>query len=189
MPTTPKTPYLVNVRDLVHRPGEQRVRDLTISVPERLGEGMARVEAGAELDLALRLESVHEGILATGTVATIADAECGRCLRELTLDVEVEFQELFAYSLQDGLDYEIQDDHVDLEPVIRDAVILSLPFQPVCPEGCDPAELGEGISLVLSDETPEPRLDPRWAALASLADGDGGAEDTASADSKNEDRK
>lgn len=168
----PSTPYTVPVRDLMHRPGEQRARELTIDVPERMGEGLAFVAAGAELDIALRLESVHEGILVSGTANTIADAECGRCLTALALDVEVEFQELFAYSLQDGIDYEIQDDHVDLEPVVRDAVVLSLPFQPVCANGCASIELGSGISLVLADESPEALVDPRWSALAALASGE-----------------
>ena len=32
------SPYVVNVRDLVHRPGEMRERTLDFAVPEKLGE-------------------------------------------------------------------------------------------------------------------------------------------------------
>ena len=127
------TNYLVNVRDLINRPGEQRERELTIHAPEKLGEGLAWVPEGREVHVELRLESVHEGILATGTVDTVAEAQSARTLAEFELPVEVEFQELFAYPSEVPSDYEVQGDHVDLEQVVRDAVVLALPFQPVKP--------------------------------------------------------
>lgn len=163
-------PYRVNVRDLVHRPGEMREKQLTFAVPEQLGAGIAVVAEGTELELDLRLEGLHDGILVTGSVRTTAAGECVRCLDPVTLAVEVEFQEVFAYSQDDAYDFLVHDDHVDCEPVVRDAVVLSLPFQPVCREDCpglDP-ETGER----LADSGPrEPRelLDPRWAALEGLA--------------------
>jgi uncharacterized metal-binding protein YceD (DUF177 family) len=50
--------------------------------------------------------------------------------------VEVEFQELFGYPGTEAIDFEVQDDHVDLETLVRDAIVLSLPFQPVCQPDC-----------------------------------------------------
>ena len=122
------------------------------------------------MHLDVRLESVHEGILVTAEVETTASGECGRCLEPLTEPLQVEFQELFAYSLDEAFDFEVQDDHVDLEPLVRDAVVLALPFQPVCrPEcaGLDP-ETGERLA---EGEAPTQHesLDPRWAALKDLA--------------------
>ncbi len=160
--------YLVNVRDLINKPGEQRKRELVVLVPEKLGEGLAWVPEGRELRIDLRLESVHEGILATGTVETVADAQSARTLTEFELPVEVEFQELFAYPSEVPSDYEVQGDHVDLEQVVRDAVVLSLPFQPVIAGETDNVELAEGITLVLADEERETPVDDRWAALAQL---------------------
>ena len=172
---TGKNPYLVNVRDIVNRPGEQRERALRFPSPERMGAGLAWVPEGREIVIDLRVESVHEGILATGTVDTVADAQSARTLDEFELPVEVEFQELFAYPSEVPSDYTVQGDHVDLEQVVRDAVVLSLPFQPMSPQEVDDIDLPDGITLVLADKEREAPIDQRWAALARLrstADGE-----------------
>ena len=163
-------PFRVNVRDLVHRPGEMREKQLTIDLPEQLGAAAVVVPAGTALELDLRLEGLHDGILVSGEVRTTAVGECVRCLDPLSLPVEVEFQELFAYSQDEAYDYQVHEDHVDSEPVVRDAVVLSLPFQPVCREDCpglDP-ETGERLADVGPRE-PREVIDPRWAALEGLA--------------------
>jgi len=163
-----KTPFTIGVHDLMHRPGEHREKELDIVLPERLGEGLVAVQAGEKLHLDLRLESLGDGILVSAEVDALATGECGRCLEPVELELEVEFQELFAYSLDEAFDYEVHDDHVDLEPLIRDAVVLALPFQPVCRPDCaglDP-ETGEHLAEPL--DGPAPELDPRWAALRDL---------------------
>ncbi|RKR73656.1 YceD family protein [Frondihabitans australicus] len=165
-----KTPYTVGVLDLMRRPGEMRQTDLDVVVPTKLGEGVIAVPEGSTLELDLRLESLHDGILASAHVSGTAVGECSRCLKPIEEGVEVDFAELFAYSDEEGFDYQVQDDHVDLEPVVRDAVVLSLPFQPVCRPDCpglDP-ETGERIEDLV-DYHPREVLDPRWSALAQLA--------------------
>jgi uncharacterized protein len=163
-----KTPFTVGVHDLMHRPGEHREKELDIVLPERMGEGLVAVQAGETLHVDLRLESLGDGILVSAEVDCVATGECGRCLEPMELELEVEFHELFAYSLDEAFDYEVHDDHVDLEPLIRDAVVLALPFQPVCRPDCaglDP-ETGEHLAEPL--DGPAPELDPRWAALRDL---------------------
>lgn len=167
---TPSNPYRVNVRDLVHRPGDMREKQLTVDVPEQLGAAAVVVLEGTRLELDLRLEGLHDGILVSGEVRTTATGECVRCLDPVIVPVEVEFQELFAYSEDEAYDYTVHDDHVDCEPVVRDAVVLSLPFQPVCREDCpglDP-ETGERLADVGPRE-PREVIDSRWAALEGLA--------------------
>lgn len=161
-----KSPYVVNVRDLVHHPGELRDRRIDLDAPEHLGEGMVAVREHQHLAIDLRLESLHEGILASGDIVTEAHGECARCLRAIAVPVEVEFAELFAYPADDPFDYELHGDQLDLEPVVRDAVVLSLPFQPECAGGCDEVELQPGITLV-TDGTPA-ASDARWAALQGI---------------------
>ncbi|MFC4223416.1 YceD family protein [Lysinibacter cavernae] len=167
----------------------ERVREFP--VPEELGAGLVTVKAGENLALDVRLESIHEGILVSARVSTVARGVCGRCLADLEEDVEVEFQELFAYSLDEAFDYEVQDDHVDLEPPLRDAVVLSLPFQPVCqPEchGLDPLT-GEKLTEDAASQA-EPDVDPRWAALQELAGrGQSGESDHDASTERDEDTK
>ena len=112
---------------------------------------------------------MHEGILATVELQTTAHAECGRCLEPFTEDLQVEFQELFAYSIDDVHEYGVHGDHVDLEPPLRDAVVLSLPFQPVCRPDCSGIDPSTGKKRPAgSVEDTRNEIDARWAALSSL---------------------
>ena len=171
-----RNPYSIGVRDLIHRPGEMREESLSLDLPDKLGEGLLSVEAGSHLELDVRLESVHEGILVSGEATTVATGVCGRCLIDIAEPVQVDFQELFAYSSGEAFDFEVHDDHVDLEPLVRDAVVLSLPFQPVCRPDCpglDP-ETGERLAD-LPDREVSQNIDPRWAALAEFPASDDAA--------------
>nr|WP_179580624.1 YceD family protein [Leifsonia psychrotolerans] len=144
-------------------------RHLDIVVPDQLGESLVAVKAGSVLATELRLESLHEGILVTAEVSGIAAGECGRCLIDVELPVQVEIQDLFAYSLDEAFEFEVQDDHVDLEPLIRDAVVLSLPFQPVCRPDCPGLDMETGLRLAESPVLePQEIRDPRWSALAGF---------------------
>jgi uncharacterized protein len=153
----------------MHRPGEMRERALEFGAPERLGEGVAYVAKGEPIALDVRLEGLHDGILVTAEVATTAVGECVRCLDPVSLPVEVEIQELFAYSPDEAFDFAVHDDYVDLEPVVRDAVVLALPFQPVCRPDCPGLDPETGQKLADDpDRKPREVLDPRWAALQSF---------------------
>ncbi|GAA2578626.1 DUF177 domain-containing protein [Microbacterium binotii] len=157
------------MRDIVNRPGEMREVSFDVPAPEKWGEGLVSVAQGEEVHVEARLESVHEGILVTGDVEAEYTGVCGRCLIDIAAPVEVEFQELFAYPGSEASDFEVQDDHVDLENLVRDGVVLSLPFQPVCRPDCpglDP-ETGERLADHPA-QAPREALDPRWAALADL---------------------
>jgi len=171
--------FSVLVRDIVRRPGEMRETERDVALTENWGEGLVEFAAGENVHVDVRLESVHEGILASGTAFARYTGECGRCLTAIEAPVEVEFQELFAYPGEEANDFEVQDDHVDLETLVRDALVLSLPFQPVCRPDCpglDPVT-GERLADV-SDEEPRQNIDPRWAALAQFtSESAEGAED------------
>lgn len=159
------------MRDIVHRPGEMREVDFDVPLAEQWGEGLVAYPQGSDIAIDVRLESVHEGILASGRARGEYTGECGRCLTDIQAPVEVEFQELFAYPGSEANDFEVQDDHVDLETLVRDALVLTLPFQPVCRPDClglDPVT-GERLNDQL-DAAPREALDPRWAALAGLGE-------------------
>lgn len=162
---------MLNVRDIVKNPGEMREHSVIVAPTERWGEGLVAVQEGTEIEIVARLESVHEGILVTATAYTEYEGVCGRCLIDITEPVQVEIQELFAYPGDEASDFEVQDDHVDLETLVRDATVLSLPFQPVCQPDCpglDP-NTGERLAENSGEELRAPS-DPRWAALQEFTD-------------------
>lgn len=154
------------------------MRTLTehVPAPSDLGVALIGVQEGSDIELDLRLEAVHEGILVSGTVFAEVKGECGRCLDPLAYDLEVNVQELFFYEgveLSDEEDDEeqrrVEHDLIDLEPVLRDAVVTTLPFQPVCREDCQGLCSICGVRLEGEPGHHHEDLDPRWAALAELA--------------------
>ena len=159
----------IPVHELTRRPGRTTELRLELAIGTAMGQGAATVEPGKVLQLELRLESIHEGILATGEVVTTATALCSRCLEPLELKVEVDFQELFAYSLEQEDDFLIQDEKINLEQAITDVVVLSLPFKPVCSEDC--LGLCSECGLNLSQDpnhVHEASIDSRWSELESF---------------------
>lgn len=170
-------PFFLPVRDIVRKPGEMREHSISVTLVEKWGEGIVSVEAGETVDIEVRLESVHEGILVSGTADSDYTGVCGRCLTDIVAPVEVEFQELFAYPGEEETDYEVQDDHVDLEILVRDAVVLSLPFQPVCQPDCPGLDSSTGEKLAVStDAESTAPIDPRWSALRQITDQDAATE-------------
>jgi uncharacterized protein len=154
------------------------MRTLTehVPAPSDLGVALIGVQEGSDIELDLRLEAVHEGILVSGTAFAEVKGECGRCLDPLAYDLEVNVQELFFYEgveLSDEEDDEeqrrVEHDLIDLEPVLRDAVVTMLPFQPVCREDCQGLCSICGVRLEDEPGHHHEDLDPRWAALAELA--------------------
>ncbi len=166
MSAAASSPYLLPIRDLVGKPGQSRAFDLDLMAPAELGVRLVGVPEGDPVHVSGLAESVHEGILVSGEAAATAVGECGRCLGAVEIPLEVEFQELFAYSVGEAFDFCIEDDCVDLEQVIRDAVVLALPFQPVCREDC-PGLCPECGARLADDPAHShgQRIDPRWSAL------------------------
>ena len=163
------SPFEVPVNDLTRRSGQMKELELDIELAIPMGQGAATVPAGEIIELNLRLESVHDGILATGEVDSTAMADCSRCLEPLKLAVEVDFQELFAYSLEQEDDFLVQDEKIDLEQAITDAVVLSLPFKPVCSEDCLGLCSECGVKMAEDPEhVHQAQNDSRWSELESF---------------------
>lgn len=151
-----------------------RVVERTIPAPAGWGLELVEVPVGAEVHLDLRLEAVMDGVLVSGTVTAPVHAECGRCLEPVRDEVEVEVQELFAYepAAADGDDDVslMTGDLIDIEPVVRDALVLGLPLNPVCDEDCAGLCAGCGEPLArLPEGHHHDHTDPRWAALSALS--------------------
>ncbi len=152
----------------------------TVEAPADFGTEVLRVDEGETLEVDLRLESVLEGVLVTGSVRGTASGACVRCLDPLHHEVETAFQELFAYAdraahhqqvgdAEAADEYRVEDGMVDLEPVLRDSVVPALPFQPVCRPDC-PGLCSEcGARLADDPDHRHDVIDPRWAALRDLA--------------------
>jgi uncharacterized protein len=180
--------FRFNAHDLPRRAGEMREYSLDIPAPDRIGIDVIAVLVGELIHVDMRLESVTQGVLVSAQLSAIADGECVRCLEPVEFDIERKIQELYRYEPEkahtkaqrkrareeeDDLDLEeelmMEGDIIDLEAPIRDAIVLSLPVNPLCDEDCPglcpecgvkwtnlPAEHGHGV------------IDARWSGLAGL---------------------
>jgi uncharacterized protein len=145
---------------------------LSAPAPADLGIELLGVPEGSPVELDLRLEAVMEGVLASGRARVTLTGECARCLEPIEDDLEVELQELYVYPESDAEEDEasrMNGELFDLEPVLRDSVVLALPFQPVCQPDCEGLCPECGVRLLdHPGHAHEESIDPRWAGLSAL---------------------
>ena len=122
------------VAALRRNPGS-RLRVDAVRAAHDLAVSGSRVPEGSPVAVDLVLESVHEGILVTGTVRAGWVGACRRCLEPATGDLVVEVRELCVENA-DETTYPLGRDEVSLEMIVHDACILDLPLAPLCGEGC-----------------------------------------------------
>jgi uncharacterized protein len=201
MPNTrtnaPRGALVFDTRTLGRQAGSARTQQLTVPAPDDLRLELARVPVGADMHLDVRFEAVTEGVLVTGSATAPLAGECARCLRPLATSVTASFTELYLYAdgrrthdkhdkhdrrnsrewfdedtEQDDEERHLDGDLLDLEPVLRDAVVLALPMSPLCLQDCPGLCVECGVPL--ADAGPGHRHDaspdPRWAALEQLGD-------------------
>ncbi len=171
----PRGPLVFDVAAL--GPGTAQRVARAVPAPADMGSGLVRIPAGAEIELDVQLEGVTEGVLVTAQVTAPLAGECARCLEPFAAATTVRFQELFALDEEtagpDG--YVLAGELLDLEPALRDALVLDLPLSPLCADDCQGLCAECGIRL--ADAAPGHGHAERgvlWAALKDFrADGPG----------------
>lgn len=157
---------LVDVRELLERPAftEEVHRREPI---EGVSTELAEIPPETPIGIDLVLESLVGGILARGPLTGTMRYRCARCLVEFDRSFLVEVSELFTVRAEED-EYPIAEGHIDLEPMIRDAIVLQIPFAPLCREDCKGLCPRCGADLNREEHRCRPQTDPRWSALESL---------------------
>ncbi|ROR71913.1 YceD family protein [Bogoriella caseilytica] len=173
-------PLVLSTYDLGRRAGAMRTEQLTVPAPSDLGTVVIAIPPGTDVELHLQFEAVMDGVFVTGSASGLATGECARCLDPLQLPVEVDIAELYLYeetkrSLSEAGDDEAEDqymvteEHIDLEPVLRDAVVTALPFRPLCRDDCPGLCPVCGIRMAEAESGhAHEQIDPRWKQLQQL---------------------
>ena len=188
-----KTPdsFKLNTYELPRRAGEMKEYELDIVVKEKFGVDLISVPAGEVIEIDARLESVTEGVLLSADVYAVAQGECIRCLDPVEIVIERKIQELYLYEDDGGKNAKkkshskksapVEEDLdevellyldgviMDLEPPIRDAIVLDLPVNPLCDPDCMGLcpDCGQKWALLPQDHAHEV-IDARWAGLDGL---------------------
>ena len=167
MPSTPTTLRIPLAAALRH-PGNARPVAVSAEL-DGLSGVAAEITAGSPVAVDLQLERVPEGIVVRGTLSAAWSAACSRCIEPVGGEISVHVDELFELNPLEGETYKLDEDVIDLEPMVRDALLLELPLAPLCSPDCAGlcATCGANRNLTRC-ECVTTEIDPRWAALRSL---------------------
>lgn len=171
--TSPTSDRVLRVADLLDRPGASRRVDLAMRAPDDLAPEMARVVEPVHLSGVV--ESVVDGLLVRGVVRAQVQLDCARCLTPLVRTLDADVVELFSDPAHadpdDDLEagYEISDGTIDLDTLLRDALVPALPYRPLCGADCQGLCPQCGANRNEVDcGCVEATTDARWAALEAL---------------------
>jgi uncharacterized protein len=169
------SPYLVPVAQLIRDvPSSISV---TLEAPfdephEFTPRGYAETDVFSEATVngELRVESFSGGLRVRGRVQAPWHGICRRCSTPVLGLSIVEVNERFVNDRapDDDEAYEIENDFVDLAPMVHDAIFLDLPLAPLCREDC--LGLCPYCGVDRNDESCDCQspVDPRWATLDEL---------------------
>ena len=162
--TSAPGPLVIGVAELLRRLGTQREVIVSASLDDT-AISSAAVPEGAEVEGRFVLEAMSEhAITVKGTISAPWTGECRRCLRTIEGRVSLDVEEVFDADPVEGETYPLDGDRLNVEPLVRDAVLLSLPLAPLCEVACaGPEPKGHPIATDAGDD-----IDPRWAGLSDL---------------------
>lgn len=167
--------HVLTVTDLLHRPGASRRVDLDVDTPA--GLTLALVDVRDPLHLAGVIESVVDGLLVRGSVRATVRMSCARCLADIEDELHADVVELFAdpSAPRDADDdeveggYEIHEGTIDLDTLLRDALVPATPYQPLCRDECQGLCPTCGVDRnAVACGCKDEVHDSRWAALEGL---------------------
>jgi len=171
------------VGDIIDNPGKSlRVnQDEAVDIPE--------LKLLTPVHAALKLTSTGEGgISVKGTLKVQAELVCSRCAGPYAETLDIDIDELFLpkdspeLAAEPGKKEEVQadslcvfaydDDQLDLDEVMRQNILASLPFCPLCKEDCRGICAGCGVDLNngVCTCSKEEESDPRWNVLKKFMD-------------------
>ena len=131
----PRYPLRFNVGFLLNQPIGTN-RDIHFEYPN--------VELKPDLKLSnfsgvARVSRTPQGILVQGDFRGDAPAECVRCLTEFQQPLKTNFDELYAFDNRSITESGLllpEDANIDLEPLVREYLLVEFPISPLHDEDC-----------------------------------------------------
>ena len=162
--------HLVTVVDLRRSLGERQDEVIDVVLAQQVVVGTRTTRSPIRGSIVI--ESIENGVSAIGAVRFEWEGDCRRCLEIVSGEIDVDIDEIFLVNApNDGEAISFDGERIDLVPVIRDAVALSLPLVPLCGAKCagpDPDRYPALTSDERAASGTEATVDPRWAALDQL---------------------
>ncbi|MEY3091514.1 MAG: hypothetical protein RIU67_297 [Actinomycetota bacterium] len=163
-----KNPLVVNALELLRRPGS--LKDITCEVePDLVELHDERLEPKSTVDVELVCSSLSTGIVIEGAISARFHGECRRCLAPVAGRIDTRVRELYQETVTDPDAFPIENEQIDLRPLVRETVLLELPDAPLCSPGCRGLCPVCGLDRnVTACSCSIDARDPRWSALDAL---------------------
>lgn len=162
------SPLVINIIEMTRRAGT--LKDIAISIPVSTFDfADRRLNDATEIEIALQLESINGGIVVHGAVTGQSQLLCGRCLRDIDYANVATIDEMYQRVPDNPDAYPIVGESLDLQPMVREMVLLSLPDTPLCKADCPGLCPQCGADLQSAPcGCQAQRFDERWAILDQL---------------------
>lgn len=192
------SPWSIPVAQVASRAGQSKSVDLDCPAPSGIGDGIIGVEEGSDVHVEGSFDSIADGLIFNGLIVAPVHAECIRCLKPISKDWHVNAMAFFPYNSDvagrgasrstpadkhGDIDIIAEEDeaedtyplsagsaYADVEALVRDNLVESLPLQPLCEEDCQGLCPQCGINLNDNPDHHHDVTDIRWAGLAGLSD-------------------
>jgi len=166
---TPPSQLFVDTLEIRRRTGAQRDFHATTELDDVVAGEFCIVDGRLDIDLVI--EAATEGVSATGTVSGSWTGPCRRCLDPIVESFRADVQEIFERNPTEGETWPIEDERINVGPVVREAALLSIPLAPLCSDDCsgpDPSRYPAAVEPDVDLSEDAPTSDPRWAVLDAL---------------------
>ncbi|PJM74323.1 DNA-binding protein [Bifidobacterium primatium] len=187
------SPWAVSIAQVASRPGQSKSVDADFPAPSGIGDEVISIKEGAPVHVCGSFDSIVDGLVLTASVTAPVTAECSRCLKPLNANHTITVTAFFPYAPdvhdqrrkgghgeeevdiiageEEGDDtYPLAGNNTfaDIEALLRDNLVESLPLKPLCRPDCQGLcpQCGEDLN-----EHPDHHhevSDIRWSALESL---------------------
>ncbi len=135
----------VDVSGLLKSTGGAEALVVTESLPP-VTKGHDRIDVVGPVRSEVVLREAGGTVLAEGTLFTEVALTCGRCLNRYTQHVAQKFREVYRphrdFNREDPEEREeeqafaIEENKIDLTPLLTQTLVLAVPFKPLCREDC-----------------------------------------------------
>jgi uncharacterized protein len=137
--------FKIDVSGLLKAKGGAETLIVTEPLPS-VNKGQDRIDVVGPVRAEIVLKEAGGTIMADGTLSTDVSLTCSRCLNPYIQRVEQKFHEVYRqqrdFNREDPEDREeeqafaVEDNKIDLTPLLVQTLVLAVPFKPLCREEC-----------------------------------------------------
>jgi len=137
--------FFINVSGLLRKPGAIENVLIKAALPP-VYKGQDEIAILGPVTAQAELKEAGGKVIVSGDVSAEIELTCGRCLKTFKANVKQPFSELFRRhgdfnredpdEREDEAVFVIEDGKIDIEQMLTQAMVLSVPFTPVCREEC-----------------------------------------------------